>query len=44
MKKYTVRWLPSAEQQLAKLWLDAVDRSAIRQAADELDEAMSNDP
>ena len=38
--KFTVLWVPSAERQLAQLWLDAEDRSSVRDAADRLDAAL----
>ncbi len=41
--RYTVFWTPSAEQDLAGLWLDSADRDAIRSAADTLDRLLSVD-
>jgi mRNA-degrading endonuclease RelE of RelBE toxin-antitoxin system len=41
--RYTVLWLPRAEQELAALWLDANQREAITRAAHELDQRPAND-
>jgi hypothetical protein len=41
---YTVTWRPSAEQQLAQLWLSASDRDAVRAAADHMDAVLQRDP
>jgi plasmid stabilization system protein ParE len=35
--RYTVVWLPSAEEELANTWNSAVDRQAVSQAADEIE-------
>jgi plasmid stabilization system protein ParE len=35
--RYTVVWLPSAEEELANIWNGAVDRQAVSQAADEIE-------
>ena len=32
--KFTVLWMPVAEQRLAHLWITAVDRNAVARAAD----------
>ncbi len=42
--KYTVVWIPSAEQDLAELWLIATDRAAVTQAANEIDRLLRHDP
>jgi hypothetical protein len=42
--KYTVEWLPSAEQELAALWNRAPDRNEITAAADGIDTALARDP
>lgn len=44
MKSYTVTWLPSAEDQLAEVWLASADREAVRSAADSLETALSRLP
>ena len=41
---WTVLWLPSAEQDLASVWLNASDRNAVAAAADELDRRLQRDP
>ncbi len=40
--RFTVLWAPSAERWLAQLWLDAEDRSSVRDAADRLDAALAD--
>ncbi len=42
--KYTVVYLPSAEQQLADLWLKAANPAAVTQASDKIDQLLKNDP
>lgn len=42
--KYTVLWRPTAERQLAALWVDAADRSAVAAAADAIDELLRRSP
>ena len=42
--RYTVVWMPRAEQRLAQLWLDASDRPALTRSADTLDAALARDP
>jgi plasmid stabilization system protein ParE len=42
--KFTVVYLPSAEDQLAELWLSAEDRDAVREAADEIDRLLGQHP
>jgi plasmid stabilization system protein ParE len=42
--KYTVTWKPSAEDQLAEIWMSAHDRLAVTEAADRLDAALRADP
>jgi len=41
---YTVVWLPSAEDDLAILWAQADDRSAVSTVANAMDEALRRDP
>jgi hypothetical protein len=41
--RYTVFWAPTAERDLAQLWLQATDRPAIRSAADTLDSLLRVD-
>ena len=41
--RYTVLWTPTAEHDLANLWLNASDRQAIRSAADTLDNILRTD-
>lgn len=38
--RYSVLWTPTAERDLAELWLQALDRQAIRSAADTLDSLL----
>jgi plasmid stabilization system protein ParE len=35
--RYTVVWLPSAQDELALIWTQATDRQAVADAADEID-------
>jgi plasmid stabilization system protein ParE len=41
---YTVVWRPTAEQRLAQIWTDAVDRRAITDAADLIDAVLCASP
>ncbi len=41
--RYTVLWTPSAERDLAEIWLRSPDREAIRSAADTLDSLLQVD-
>ena len=41
---YTVVWKPAAEEELARMWTDAFDRSAITMAADAIDQLLKSDP
>jgi hypothetical protein len=42
--KYTVLWQPGAEQQLAEVWVEALDRPAATRAADAIDVRLGQDP
>jgi hypothetical protein len=42
--KYTVLWVPGAEQRLADLWMNASDRSAITKASHSIDQQLKTDP
>lgn len=42
--KFTVLWSPSVEEELAEIWLSATDRSAVTNAADEIDQRLRSDP
>lgn len=41
---YTVFWTPSAEEELADIWLNAADRAAITQASHRIDQRLRRDP
>jgi hypothetical protein len=41
---YSVVWFPTAENQLAALWLNAPDRDVVRRSADALDAELQQDP
>lgn len=41
--RYTVIWKPAAEQELADLWMNAEDRNAIAEAADQIDAMLCRD-
>jgi plasmid stabilization system protein ParE len=42
--RFTVTWHPSAERELAEIWLAATDRQAITQAAHVIDQLLAFDP
>jgi hypothetical protein len=42
--RWTVTWLPSAEQTLTNLWLQAADRGAVTTAANQIDQDLAYDP
>lgn len=39
--RFTVSWLRSAELELAQLWLNAEDRTALASAANEIDRLLT---
>ena len=41
--KYTVVWTPTAERDLAQIWLLATDRKAISAASNRIDALLSRD-
>jgi plasmid stabilization system protein ParE len=41
---YQVTWRPSAEQQLAGLWLGASDKPDVQAAADRIDDLLERNP
>jgi hypothetical protein len=41
--RYVVYWLPSAEQELTRLWLEPSTRRKITDATDEIDRLLGND-
>ncbi len=40
--KFTVTWMPSAEQQLAHLWMNASDRQAVADSANRIDRTLKH--
>lgn len=44
MTRYTVVWLPPAEDQLADIWVGAADRAAVTAASSEIDARLAIDP
>ena len=42
--KYTVHWLPLAEQELAALWVQAAIRSEVTRAANSIDQELERAP
>jgi len=42
--KWTVIYRPSAQDELANIWLNAADPQAVADAADEIDRVLSRDP
>ena len=41
---YAVYWTPEAEDGLADVWLAAVDRSAVNEASDRIDQQLARHP
>jgi plasmid stabilization system protein ParE len=41
---YTVAWTPTAQDDLAAVWLAASDRNAVTNASHEIDRLLKNDP
>jgi hypothetical protein len=39
-----VTWHPSAERELAEIWLNAENRIAVTRAANEIDRLLASDP
>lgn len=44
MNPFSVEWLPAAEDELARIWVQAVDRRAVTAAQAEIDRRLSRDP
>jgi len=42
--KYTVDWVPTAERDLATIWVDALDQQEITDAANAIDQMLANNP
>ena len=42
--KWTVTYMPSAQDELATIWLDAIDREAVSVAAQEIELQLCADP
>jgi hypothetical protein len=42
--RYTVVWVPAAQNRLADLWVQALDRAAVSAASDEIDRLLRDDP
>ena len=42
--RFTVTWHPSAEHELADIWIRFNDRAAITQAANYIDHVLETDP
>lgn len=42
--RYTVIWTDTAEQNLAELWMAALDRNAMNSAANIVDQLLAEDP
>ena len=42
--KYTVLWVPKAEQELARIWMEAKDRKAVTTAAHSIEFELRHDP
>jgi plasmid stabilization system protein ParE len=44
MSAYTVTWHPKARDELAHIWLRALDRNAVAEAANRIDQALRDNP
>jgi len=42
--RFTVVWTKAAEAQLASIWINSLDRSAVTAASDAIDVALRTDP
>jgi plasmid stabilization system protein ParE len=42
--RFTVTWHPSAERELTEIWLQAMDREAVTQAANRIDQTLASQP
>jgi hypothetical protein len=42
--RYTVTWLPSAQSELARLWMQGADRQAISDASNRIDQVLAVAP
>jgi hypothetical protein len=42
--RFTVTWHPSAERELAQIWLQATDREGVARAADQIDQVLASEP
>jgi hypothetical protein len=42
--KYSVTWKADAENELAEVWLRALDRPSVTRAGDEIDRLLAADP
>jgi hypothetical protein len=41
--RYTVVWMPQAQDELAQIWIDAADRQAVTNAAPVVDRTLRTD-
>ena len=41
---YTVLWLPNAEEELAAIWMNAMDRGAVTATSFAIDQQLRSDP
>ncbi len=44
MTRFTIVWLKGVQRDLAELWMDHFDRSAVAAAANNIDLALAYDP
>jgi hypothetical protein len=42
--RFTVTWHPSAEQELATIWIAAADRQDVTEAAKRIDDVLASEP
>jgi len=43
MTRYTVVWVESVQSELARIWVDVSNRSAVTAAADEIDRVLATE-
>jgi hypothetical protein len=42
--RYTLVWIPSADDELARIWMDASDRRAVADATNEIERLLKREP
>jgi hypothetical protein len=44
MNRFTLEWLPEAENDLARIWMNSSDPMSVNRAQIEIDRCLVNDP